>query len=1307
MAVLSELCTMNRKIITFAFAVVLLSSFVFGANSGTPDRFYLWEGKNISGVWQSASGLTISGTTGMTSGGWATYYLGSGDCGSNLLMDTYYNYVPASTAIRQVQSLSGKDCGTKFTNANVSMTDYTIVFNVTIKTASEAYSMIWGTTGASGVCLIRTSTTIGGSDVWVYGTGGGYTASATAVTTGNHILAIEVRNVESTCKFYVDGNLLGSRGDGRANNFLNVYLLGQDSHSTGQSDIHGIRVFTGNLGNYPQGDYIPPVIASMNVSTNLTPSNGTQFNTPTLDLWAVFNVSYRNTSNFTFYIDQQREKDVRLGNRSCYQPFANVSTICGAEANTSGWSYMLTKGGGNPYGENNMSDGDWNTFGVMSQTGYYNNFLVNYSVPTGANLTGNMWVIKTGNGVYNLTIPTSCYDNNGKNLLMYYNSAKVSVSGLGYIYCKGSVLTGNVGNASLYETAIYWNMTDNSAQLTDINISYTKTFTEGQHNISLEWGDNETALTNMTSTIYIDSVSPTISYTNLTNNTKLYTGYQFLDFQLNVSDEQILHSLNISFNGTTSFYINTLTTPSYNQSYHINLSNFTGKNITGIFRIADGHTAKELKDTYEIEKKNNRIKYKFKGGYVEMTSSGATDTWDSEKKKDRYSFKLKQTAYTQSRTITLDSNQDITIVNAPFTTEKKWVIVADKWIDFSNPYIEYLSIVQGSNSKQAIITFDIIEQDPLSSYTINPISNATSYTYTPQYDLTFNSIGELNIINYYFNVVVKNISEPYYQNITYSNYTEMQSKNLTRDLRFYIDGYCLYGLVANLSLQIDNVTQDLAVIDCPMSEHYYINTTYKHTTEGNHNISFYMNVTNQSYSRFYGTQNFTWDLFSPRLTATRNVTTSFGNQNINLTIKCADNVSTNITYFDTFNAKVFVNQSNNTGITFYNQTNVVDGANVYFTSCTDQFDTTNQTDQFFVYYKTFRLIDEVNNTDFEVTNISQVRAYFDDNSTYYDFRAVANNSVNFTTLLDTKIRFELLYPDGAIITRYIDVRLTNETEVRVCANRVGVTHYDQIIYSTAQKPVLLLSKFANCYVVADYTRFAYQDALAIKAYTIERQYDLYTFDTGGSKSILTGVEGSLRSEINLDSIEYNKQKVDLSVSGESLLVNRYDNTTIIIRYYNINQNNKNIVLNIYNNNNGTLYYTTSDSVTPNDFTLYFDYVSAGIINRTPIRIEAVLTRSDNSVHYLYTYDIPDLRSNTRLSPAVAFVISVALMLFGISFLMVRLTFSWFGILITISSMIVLGIAEWTWYTKFLLGVEAVVLLWIIVIASKQNYVGMT
>lgn len=430
------------------------------------------------------------------------------------------------------------------------------------------------------------------------------------------------------------------------------------------------------------------------------------------------------------------------------------------------------------------------------------------------------------------------------------------------------------------------------------------------------------------------------------------------------------------------------------------------------------------------------------------------------------------------------------------------------------------------------------------------------------------------------------------------------------------------------------------------------------------------------------------------------------NNSANISYSCINEVWANNSINATFNAATITDGIIQNNTVAYNYSYLIDGSNTLLVTCYDfqTRDVRNLTR--IVHIKQIILIDEIDNIEFNVTNLSSVRVYYDDNSTYYDFQDEGNiSAVNFTLNDSVVLRFEFVRATGDRIIVYANLNIT-DNPLRVCVNKEGVTEYEQILLSSGSKASKLKNVFANCIVASDYTRFAYQNAYILKAYTISSQYYLYTVSAGTSV-YLASVDGSVQTYINLDVLEFNRQSVSMTVQGDALSFQRLTNSTIKIYYRNLRNDNTETNISISRVDTGALLFTASETTTPNEFTIYFDYTTiSNITNQTVFGIQIDRVTTAGKTYTIKKYFNTGAKSGV-IAAGMAMVISILLMVFGLTFTRASTALGWFGIFCVVGSIAILTLAIMTWYILMLMALEIIIMVYIFIVLTQQNYGALT
>jgi len=535
--------------------------------------------------------------------------------------------------------------------------------------------------------------------------------------------------------------------------------------------------------------------------------------------------------------------------------------------------------------------------------------------------------------------------------------------------------------------------------------------------------------------------------------------------------------------------------------------------------------------------------------------------------------------------------------------------------------------------------------------------------------------------------------------VQFQNYRNYSNINYTKNLTYTIEYSCHQSSTSKLVRYITGSPNKETSLTCNNNTQLF-NDTYSANINGYYNISFLFNSTlgDNFYFRNYTFLN---DISRPTIVLNISLNnTGFVNSTLNTTAYCYDNLAPLLTYNLTFNKTelAFGNFTNNTYIS--NVTVGNDGYNGLTLQCSDFFNRRNLTYTQVLYNKILQLIDEKTNSLFDVRNITSAAVYFDDNSTYYDFWDENSTQINFTSFGNEKLRFVFGYEDGTLITRYIDVSLV-PNDLRVCANKEHTTHYEQLIISASEKQAVLKNIYSNCYVVADYTRFAYQDSYVLKAYTIDALYYLYTY-INSIQTFLASLDGSIATYINLDVLEFSKTAYEIDIITDALSVVKTSTGLIEIFYLNVAKDNTDASLSIVNMDNNQNVFSYSEFEDFNNFTIYFDYTTlSNISNSTVFRIDLTATTTDGTSNTVKYFDIGG--NSGFMNSKVAMTMAIILTLIGFTLTISRLSFSWFGVLFNFSSIAVLTFAVTTWYGKWFMAINIILIIYTFIVISKQNY----
>jgi hypothetical protein len=561
-----------------------------------------------------------------------------------------------------------------------------------------------------------------------------------------------------------------------------------------------------------------------------------------------------------------------------------------------------------------------------------------------------------------------------------------------------------------------------------------------------------------------------------------------------------------------------------------------------------------------------------------------------------------------------------------------------------------------------------------------------------------------------------------YQNKTVLNHNTSEDLNTSLTPDYYVGAYSYsnyvnysgFGYTSNLSYEI----QYLCPLGTTQTAYIIINNTIIDSFNPTCNNNLVNNVGSviwdfEGYSTVFinwsGSSvvtddfNVIWDLNRPTITQSFETGEGFNNNSINIEVTCEDTISPILTYNISWVGSL-LNYSNQTSATTLNFEEVAGLENWVYTVCTDLGGNTRTNNYSQDVYSTqFVLVNEQNGSLFDVNNLSSVVVYIDDNSSSIDLKSLATNSFNFTSAGDDILRFEYIYSDGTIINRYFDMSLTDSNYTRFCAIPDGdFSFYEQIIVSSIDSTrVTLEGSFADCVVLADTTRFAYQNAFAIRTFLIDTTYILYSY-VDGIKAILANIDGGIEAFINIDSLEFSSSAFNQGLRAESLNVEKYSGTTMLLVYNNTNNDNAFLEVTIIRTDTGAEVYFEDEFDNDNYLILYYDFSSlSGLTNQTLFKVVVNTIHSDGTSNSLIKFFNTNGKTGL-INPKVAFLFVFLGLLLGLTFPTASDALSWFGLLICIGNMGVIASSILTEGLALLMAINGVVMIYIILILVNQT-----
>lgn len=486
--------------------------------------------------------------------------------------------------------------------------------------------------------------------------------------------------------------------------------------------------------------------------------------------------------------------------------------------------------------------------------------------------------------------------------------------------------------------------------------------------------------------------------------------------------------------------------------------------------------------------------------------------------------------------------------------------------------------------------------------------------------------------------------------------------------------------------------------------------SFNSSTIADGNYFFDLNIYN-TWGDENDTVNLLADNTAPVLTFDLNFTSGFTDAlDINFFLNCNDALSPTDRYL------LYINDINVNDTTETNDTNldvtsaILNGNNDTNAFCYDEAGNfANDVNTSVVYALWFNLINE--DTGGQITNlltdvnVLEASVYTYDGNVDYDLNGLFPKWFVGSTQV---LRFDFTYNDDiqTEISREMDFSLLTDQNANVCVAPFQ-TLYEQIFVSSTERPVVVYNDYAKCYNLASYTKFAYENALMVKGYTINKPYYLYTW-SNGVKILLALIEGSTPSIMNLDTLIFNRAEYTIDIATDTVgiapklntVTGEYDTNTIEIYYKSLRGTNDSLTFKVYNDTN--LLWTYTETTNPNEILVEFYYYSMDINSDNLLTLQVTKTVDGENTTSEYYFYIDGSSYAGTLNPILAIIVAFILMFVAITFVAYRYALGWFGILIGIIAIGVLSMSPGFWYIRFAQAIILIIIVFIVLIFKNET-----
>jgi len=588
----------------------------------------------------------------------------------------------------------------------------------------------------------------------------------------------------------------------------------------------------------------------------------------------------------------------------------------------------------------------------------------------------------------------------------------------------------------------------------------------------------------------------------------------------------------------------------------------------------------------------------------------------------------------------------------------------------------------GTDANANYTTFSLDLHPVQESQYIRVDVNCDTNSLNTAYDL---SLIDLNLYDY---------------NSAYSNYVDYNGLKYVNTLNYDINYRC--GVTTG-SPDINTIVQAASVANFPLTcdnTNRNILNTYIYTPTGEFDINFSLTAVDSNDNNIFGDNNFFSDTNAPIIRDYNIISNEGFELDANAFLWCQD-LNSPLQYFTiTLNDVNILDENSSDNNVLRADANLVSGDNNLSVQCRDLVGNTANASRRYVFYtKHFFIINEETGAPFNLNDVNGLIMISYDTNYQYDFKTKGKTDVWFVSGIDDNFTFIFTYGTDQEIKRNFNTNLISElTDINICGTQYQ-TFYEQIVLSGKKKGAAILSNYTNCYIMADYTKFAYSDSLINMGYTIDLPYTLYTWDRG-TRVILSLIDGETASVINLDVLEYKQTLVPATFTKDYLSIYKDPdfNSTLEIRYKNIRNENDEITLAVYDGS--TEIFSHHETASPNDLLVYFDYTTITIDNNV-LKVIVTATRNDGDVEEIKQYFT--LFGQSGVLPAeLAALLAIFFFIMGFTIVSARLAMGWFGILMGVVSFAILTFAVPTWYTTLLQGIILIVMLAMIIIFKEET-----
>lgn len=444
----------------------------------------------------------------------------------------------------------------------------------------------------------------------------------------------------------------------------------------------------------------------------------------------------------------------------------------------------------------------------------------------------------------------------------------------------------------------------------------------------------------------------------------------------------------------------------------------------------------------------------------------------------------------------------------------------------------------------------------------------------------------------------------------------------------------------------------------------------------------------------------------------KNITTGFGISDLNsfLVLQCDSNLS-QVDYQVYLNGVLVYDQNNAPNTKVYSPISISNGTNnIIFTCRVSATVSSSETKIVKVYRIGFRVVNEKTGVPLSTyADFNLLRLTMDINN-FFNFNAANGNYVMVSSLNPETLRLDVNYITIPPIETFKNFNLeviSPDENIDICVAQPYVNLSEQKFISSQKDAVIMRHTISNCYSIADYTKYSYNNLLSNNTATLNASYYLYYFD-GSIRVLLTNIDGSAALIHNLQTLRLNRTDFNILITTDTVAVSPlYDPLTknnvpnvLQIFYRSLESNNISLNLKIFNG--ATLLNEFTETINPNEIIWDWNYSTFGLLDSNMLRLVVTKTNATGKIDtFNHYFNISGVDYSGTLNPSIAILLGAVVLIFGMTIVSRQFAFGWWGVLIGLLAIGLVALAPGVWWLNVFMATCIVILLFNVLVYKNE------